>query len=166
MGRGFSNFWGAIAAWLCLAPVAFARARLSIPSTLAPASAAPAHYIANLSVFLIWITGGIFLVVGGLLTFAPFKFRACKADPSPGPTRVYRSAEIDLAWTVIPVWCWCSFSHERASGGELSDESLGPIAAMAPFVVQSLSPDRVKEMASDSQGDFPSSLGVSPRCSL
>lgn len=102
MSHGVSNCFGAIAAWLCLAPVVFARQPLSMPSTLAPAST-PVHYIANLSVFLIWITGGIFLVVGGLLAFAPFRFRARKSDPLSGPAQVCRSTEIDLAWTVIPV---------------------------------------------------------------
>ena len=102
MRHGLSNFSGAIAAWLCLAPVALAREPLSMSSTLALAST-PAHYIANLSLFLIWITGGISLAVGGLLAFAPFRFRARKSDPLSGRAQVYRSTEIDLAWTLIPV---------------------------------------------------------------
>jgi cytochrome c oxidase subunit 2 len=102
MSHGLSNFFGALAAWLCLAPIAFAREPLSMLSNLAPAST-PVHYIANLSFFLIWITGGIFLVVGGLLAFTPFRFHAHKSDPLSGPAQVYRSSEIDLAWTVIPV---------------------------------------------------------------
>jgi hypothetical protein len=75
MSHGLSNFFGAIAAWLCLAPVALTREPLSMSSSLAHAFN-PVHYIANLSVILIWITGGIFMVVGGLLAFAPFKFHA------------------------------------------------------------------------------------------
>jgi cytochrome c oxidase subunit II len=102
MSHGLSNFFGATAAWLCLAPVAFAREPMSLPSTLALAFT-PAHYIANLSLFLIWITGGIFLVVGGLLAFAPFRFSVRKSDPLPGWAQDYRSTEIDLAWTAIPV---------------------------------------------------------------
>jgi cytochrome c oxidase subunit II len=102
MSHGLSNFSGAIAAWLCLAPVALAREPLSMPSTLAPAPA-PTHYIASLSFFLIWVAAGIFLVVGGILAFAPFRFRARKLEPSSGPTRAHRSTRIDLAWTVIPV---------------------------------------------------------------
>jgi len=47
--------------------------------------------------------GGIFLVVGGLLAFAPFRFRARKSDLLSGPTQVCGNTEIDLAWTVIPV---------------------------------------------------------------
>jgi hypothetical protein len=64
LSRGLSNFSGAIAAWRCLAPVACARDPLSMPITLA-AACTPAHYVANLSLFLFWITGGIFLLVGG-----------------------------------------------------------------------------------------------------
>ena len=97
---GLSNFCGAVAAWLCLTPVAFAGGHLAAQNT--PAST-PAHQIFTLSLFVIWITGGIFLVVGGLLAFAPCRFRACTSDPSSSPTQVYRATEINLAWTVIPV---------------------------------------------------------------
>jgi cytochrome c oxidase subunit 2 len=95
MRHGLSNFLGAIAAWLCLAPVAFARNPLSMPTAT--------HGIANLSLFLIWITGGIFLVVGGFLAFEPPRFRARKSDPLSAPSQVHRSMEINLTWTVIPV---------------------------------------------------------------
>jgi heme/copper-type cytochrome/quinol oxidase subunit 2 len=100
MRRGISNFFGAIAAWLCLAPVAFAYEPLSMPSTLASA-VTPSHYIPNLSLCLIWIAGGIFLVVGGLLAFAPFRLRTPKSDSL--LAQAYRNTEIDLTWTVIPV---------------------------------------------------------------
>jgi cytochrome c oxidase subunit II len=97
---GLSNFCGAIAAWLCLTPVAFAGGPLATSNTPASTSA---HQIFTMSLFLIWIAGGIFLVVGGLLAFAPCRFRACASDPSSSPTQVYRATEINLAWTVIPV---------------------------------------------------------------
>lgn len=97
---GLSNFCGAIAAWLCLTPVAFAGGPLATSST--PASTST-HQIFTMFLFLIWITGGIFLVVGGLLAFAPFRFRTRKSDPSSSPAQVYRTTEIDLAWTVIPI---------------------------------------------------------------
>jgi cytochrome c oxidase subunit 2 len=73
-----------------------------IPSTLAPASSS-AHQIFDLSLFVTAITGGIFLVVGGLLAFALFKFRARPSDSSAEPAQIYGSSQIELAWTVIPV---------------------------------------------------------------
>jgi heme/copper-type cytochrome/quinol oxidase subunit 2 len=74
---GLSNFCGAVAAWLCLMPVAFADASFTTPSTPASTSA---HQIFTLPLFLIWIVGGIFLLVGGLLAFAPFKLRTHRSD--------------------------------------------------------------------------------------
>src|SRR6201994_1409512 len=72
------------------------------PSTLAPAST-PAHQIYDLSLFVIAITGGIFLVVGGLLVIALYRFRARKNDPLTEPAQIYGSTQVELAWTVIPV---------------------------------------------------------------
>jgi len=72
------------------------------PSTLAPVST-PAHQIFDLSVFVVAITGGIFLVVGGLLAVALYRFRARKTDPLGEPAQIYGSTQIELAWTVIPV---------------------------------------------------------------
>jgi heme/copper-type cytochrome/quinol oxidase subunit 2 len=101
MRHGLSGFFGAVTAWLCLAPVAFTRESMSIPNTLVPRSI-PVHFIANQSAFVIWIAGGTLLAVGGLLTFGPFRSRAHKSDPL-GQAEVCRSTEIDLVWTVIPV---------------------------------------------------------------
>jgi cytochrome c oxidase subunit II len=72
------------------------------PTTLAPEST-PAHQIFDLSIFVVAITGGIFLVVGGLLAIALFRFRARKTDPAGEPAQIYGSTQIELAWTVIPV---------------------------------------------------------------
>lgn len=77
-------------------------AQANSPSTLVPAST-PAHQIFTLSIFVVAITGGIFLVVGGLLTIAVFRFRARKTDPAGEPAQIYGSTQIELAWTVIPL---------------------------------------------------------------
>ena len=88
-------------AWLFLtSPMLIAQG--TTPSTLAPAST-PAHQIFDLSVFVVAITGGIFLVVGGLLAVALYRFRARKTDPLGEPAQIYGSTQIELAWTVIPV---------------------------------------------------------------
>jgi heme/copper-type cytochrome/quinol oxidase subunit 2 len=113
ISHGLSNFCGAIAAWLCLAPVVFARELPSIPSALAPASA-PVHHIADLSLFLMWMMGGIFLVAGGVLAFAPFKFRAGKSDSLSRLARIYQTTEVNLAWTAIPVLVPVSSSRKRS----------------------------------------------------
>jgi cytochrome c oxidase subunit 2 len=89
------------AAWLLLAsPTSMAQG--TTPSTFAPAST-PAHQIFDLSIFVVAITGGIFLVVGGLLAFALYRFRARKGDPMVEPAQIYGSTQIELAWTVIPI---------------------------------------------------------------
>jgi cytochrome c oxidase subunit 2 len=86
--------------FLLTSPTLFAQG--TTPSTLAPAST-PAHQIFDLSVFVVAITGGIFLVVGGLLAVALYRFRARKTDPLGEPAQIYGSTQIELAWTVIPI---------------------------------------------------------------
>lgn len=90
--------------WLCLsASAALAQGPQSTPSILAPAST-PAHEIYGLSLFVLLITGTIFVVVGGLLTYVLIKFRARdEADMQNEPAQVYGSTQVELAWTVIPV---------------------------------------------------------------
>jgi cytochrome c oxidase subunit 2 len=72
------------------------------PSIWAPAST-PAHQIYNLSLFVLLVTGAIFAVVGGLLAFVIFKFRARKSETQHEPAQIYGSVRVELAWTVIPV---------------------------------------------------------------
>ncbi len=73
------------------------------PSILAPAST-PAKEIFGLSLFVLLITGTIFVVVGGLLAYALIRFRARGADDAQHePAQVYGSTQVELAWTVIPV---------------------------------------------------------------
>jgi cytochrome c oxidase subunit II len=72
------------------------------PSTTAPAST-PAHEIQTLALFTLSITGGIFVVVAGLLAYAIIKYRAKEKDRLSEPAQVYGSTQIELAWTVIPV---------------------------------------------------------------
>lgn len=74
----------------------------SNPTTFAPASTS-AHEIFDLSIFVVSITTGIFLVVGGLLAIALFRFRARKSDPAAEPAQIYGSTQVELAWTVIPI---------------------------------------------------------------
>ncbi len=58
---------------------AFAQGPRTTPSIFAPTST-PAHYIYDLSLFVLTITGAIFVVVAGLLAFVIFRFRQRGAD--------------------------------------------------------------------------------------
>jgi cytochrome c oxidase subunit II len=74
----------------------------SSTNIFAPAST-PAKTIFGLSIFVLSVTGVIFVVVFGLLAYSVVKFRAKAADVGREPAQVYGSTQIELAWTVIPV---------------------------------------------------------------
>ncbi|RXS93841.1 cytochrome c oxidase subunit II [Silvibacterium dinghuense] len=95
---------GVVAALLLLFGTALALAEgpQATPSIYAPAST-PAAQIQSLSYFVLEITGAIFLVVGGLMAFVCFRYRAGKNDDKSEPAQIYGSTQVELAWTVIPV---------------------------------------------------------------
>jgi cytochrome c oxidase subunit II len=74
----------------------------SSPSIFAPAST-PAKSIFNLSIFVLGITGTIFVIVSVLLTYVVVRFRQRKTDPDHEPAQIYGSNQVELAWTVVPV---------------------------------------------------------------
>ena len=74
----------------------------TLTSIFAPEST-PARTIFDLSLFVLAITGMIFVVVGTLLVYAVVKFRASAANADREPAQVYGSNQIELAWTIIPV---------------------------------------------------------------
>src|SRR6266850_1221998 len=63
----------------------------------------PAKSIFDLSMFVLGITGIIFVVVATLLIYSIVKFRGTAADAGREPAQVYGSTQIELAWTVIPI---------------------------------------------------------------
>jgi len=63
----------------------------------------PAKSIFDFSMFVLAITGIIFVVVCTLLIYAVLKFRGKPGDAGSEPAQVYGSTQIELAWTVIPV---------------------------------------------------------------
>src|SRR6267378_2279065 len=74
----------------------------AVPSIFDPRST-PAESIYHLSRFVLAITGVIFLVVFGLLTYATVKFRSGNANTNREPAQVYGSTQIELAWTIVPI---------------------------------------------------------------
>jgi cytochrome c oxidase subunit II len=67
-----------------------------------PAST-PAKSIVHLSLFVLVITGIIFVVVFTLLAYSMIRFRERDADKGREPAQVYGSTQIELAWTIIPI---------------------------------------------------------------
>ena len=90
-------FWSASALW-AVAPDAAPGHGTNVFS---PASS-PAKSIKDLSVFVLTITGIIFLVVFVLLVYSVIKFRGRANDAGREPAQVYGSTQIELAWTIIP----------------------------------------------------------------
>ena len=72
-----------------------------VPSIFSPESA-PAHAISNLAIFVLAITGGIFVVVAGLLLYAVVRFRRRVNDDGTEPAQVYGSGPVETAWTTVP----------------------------------------------------------------
>jgi cytochrome c oxidase subunit II len=90
-------FWSAVALWA-------SEPKGSAPhgtNIFAPAST-PAKSITDLSVFVLGITGIIFVVVFALLVYSVLRFRGRAVDAGREPAQVYGSTQIELAWTIIP----------------------------------------------------------------
>jgi len=73
-----------------------------VPSIFAPESA-PAHTISHLAGFVLATTGGIFVVVAGLLFYAVVRFRRRANDDGVEPAQIYGSGPVEAAWTTVPV---------------------------------------------------------------
>jgi cytochrome c oxidase subunit 2 len=106
------NGWGTTAgriagALILLAAVLLAASQCSaasgprIPSIFKPEST-PADSIYRLSIFVLAITGAIFVIVFSLIAYTITKFGR-RAEDAPEPPQVYGSNQIEIAWTVIPV---------------------------------------------------------------
>src|SRR5450631_2881039 len=72
------------------------------PSTFDPHSG-PALMIHHLSLFVIQITGAIFIVVASLLAYVVIRYRQRDPNDDSEPPQIYGSTQIELAWTVIPI---------------------------------------------------------------
>src|ERR1700683_2771464 len=72
------------------------------PSIFEPHSG-PAQTIYHLSLFVMQITGAIFIVVASLLAYVVVRFRQRDTNDDSEPPQIYGSTQIELAWTVIPI---------------------------------------------------------------
>ena len=107
-GRGWQLLGFTVAALsgsLLSAPVARAQDSTirAIQNIFDPLSA-PAETLYQISYLVLAVCAGIFLVVGGLLTYAIIRYRRRgPEDDHEEPPQVYGSAAIELAWTVPPI---------------------------------------------------------------
>jgi cytochrome c oxidase subunit II len=69
---------------------------------MAPAST-PAKAVYDLSIFVLGITGAIFVIVTSLLVYVVLRFRRRPTDDDLEPAQVYGSNQVEMAWTVVPV---------------------------------------------------------------
>ena len=57
----------------------------------------------HLSLFVLAVCLGIFIIVFSLLVYSVIKYRCRASDDGHEPPQIYGSNQIELAWTVIPV---------------------------------------------------------------
>src|ERR1700678_4046545 len=72
------------------------------PSIFNPHSG-PARTIYGLSLFVMQITGAIFIVVASLWLYVVIRFRQRDPNDDSEPPQIYGSTQIEMCWTVIPV---------------------------------------------------------------
>ena len=99
---GVASGASALAGVLLTTAVARADGPVQTPSIFVPVST-PAFAIRELAMFVLGITGAIFLVVAGLGVYVLVRFRRRRGDDGREPPQVYGSRQIELAWTVVPL---------------------------------------------------------------
>ncbi|MCU1225868.1 MAG: cytochrome c oxidase, subunit [Edaphobacter sp.] len=75
------------------------------PTSIFSPDGTPARSAFGLSMLVLSITLGIFLIVGGLLFYALIRFRHRPSDVNAAqePPQIYGSNQIELSWTVVPI---------------------------------------------------------------
>jgi cytochrome c oxidase subunit II len=79
-----------------------ANAKIPHANIFAPVST-PADEVHGLAMFVLAVTGTIFVIVGGLLAYGIVRFRARPGDETREPAQVYGSNPVELAWTMVPL---------------------------------------------------------------
>jgi cytochrome c oxidase subunit 2 len=99
----------AIAVWvfsaLCARILAHSPSLLTnaSPTDIFAPAASPARLIFGNAMFVLGLTGGIFVVVGGLMVWVVVRYRSRPTDDNSEPVQIYGSNQIELSWTVIPI---------------------------------------------------------------
>jgi cytochrome c oxidase subunit 2 len=75
----------------------------NVPANMFASVSTPADRIAELSLFVLVVTGAIFVVVFSLTVIAAIRFRRRADDDGREPPQVYGSNQLEIAWTVIPI---------------------------------------------------------------
>ena len=92
----------ALISLLAFVGLALMPAMATSPTSIFAPDSTPADSIYHLSRLVLGITGGIFVVVFGLLVFVIVKFRPAPDDNNSEPAQVYGSNRVELAWTIVP----------------------------------------------------------------
>ena len=74
----------------------------TVSSIFAPVST-PAAKEADLANFVLVVSGVVFVVVAGLIAYSVMRFRAPFEEQGSEPPQVYGSAQVEAAWTAIPL---------------------------------------------------------------
>jgi len=123
---------------VCFGATALAFAYPTQPSSptniFAPAST-PAKSIFGLSLFVLAVTGAIFLVVFSLLLYCIVRFRKKRNDDGGEPPQVYGSNQVELAWTIIPILIVVALFMATARVIALVQKTLPPGNAIAVTAV-------------------------------
>src|ERR1700690_301355 len=104
--RTLISKWVFLIATLVLVPLTLSGADngdTSLTTSIFAPESTPAHSIMRLSVFVLAITGTIFVVVFTLIVYAVVRFRTRSQDDGKEPAQVYGSNPVEMAWTVVPV---------------------------------------------------------------
>jgi cytochrome c oxidase subunit 2 len=74
----------------------------TVSSIFAPVST-PAAKEADLAKFVLVLSAAVFVAVAGLIAYSVVRFRARDAAPDTEPPQVYGSAQVEAAWTAVPI---------------------------------------------------------------
>jgi cytochrome c oxidase subunit 2 len=74
----------------------------TVSSIFAPVST-PAVKEADLAKMVLVLSAIVFVVVAGLMAYSLVRFRAGRGEQGTEPPQVYGSAQVEAAWTVIPI---------------------------------------------------------------